>query len=158
MIGSHTELCTSQISEEEENTCEGEALVSELGWPEDLKNKSPMFSKSSPSSLQTEKIQNIYNTAQFESPNTFKSNYIWNLKIPTKNHVWKLLLGEHVINLLYQKVAQNVPISLGYFFFTKNHNEPRMKQKCFTTLTSGGCTIKTFFTARLYLILQRVVS
>jgi hypothetical protein len=33
-------------------------------------------------------------------------------------------LGENVINLLKQKVAQNVAIILGHFIFTKNHNEP----------------------------------
>jgi hypothetical protein len=33
-------------------------------------------------------------------------------------------LGENVINLLQQKVAQKVTISLGYFIFSKNHNEP----------------------------------
>ncbi len=32
-------------------------------------------------------------------------------------------LDENVTNLLEQKVAQNVPISLGYFIFTKNHTE-----------------------------------
>jgi hypothetical protein len=33
-------------------------------------------------------------------------------------------LGENVINLLQQKAAQNVAIPLGYFIFSKNHNEP----------------------------------
>jgi hypothetical protein len=33
-------------------------------------------------------------------------------------------LGENVINLLKQKVDQNVTISLGYSIFSKNHNEP----------------------------------
>jgi hypothetical protein len=33
-------------------------------------------------------------------------------------------LDENVINLLQQKVAQNIVISLGYFIFSKNHNEP----------------------------------
>jgi hypothetical protein len=33
-------------------------------------------------------------------------------------------LGENAKNLLKQKVAQNVAISLGYFIFSKNHNEP----------------------------------
>ncbi len=33
-------------------------------------------------------------------------------------------LGENAINLLHPKVAQNVAISLGYFIFSKNHNEP----------------------------------
>jgi hypothetical protein len=38
-------------------------------------------------------------------------------------------LGENVINLLKQKVAQNVAISLGYFKFSKNHNEhPKVAQ------------------------------
>ncbi len=32
--------------------------------------------------------------------------------------------GENVINLLQQKVAQNIAISLGYFIVSKNHNEP----------------------------------
>jgi len=31
--------------------------------------------------------------------------------------------GVNVINLLHQKVAQNVAISLGYFSFEKTHNE-----------------------------------
>jgi hypothetical protein len=33
-------------------------------------------------------------------------------------------LGENVINLLKQKVAQNVAISLGYFIFKKYLYEP----------------------------------
>jgi hypothetical protein len=33
-------------------------------------------------------------------------------------------LGKNVINLFKQKVAQNVAISLGFFIFSKNHNEP----------------------------------
>jgi hypothetical protein len=33
-------------------------------------------------------------------------------------------LGENVMNLLQQKVGKNVAISLGYFIFSKNHNEP----------------------------------
>jgi hypothetical protein len=33
-------------------------------------------------------------------------------------------LSENVINLVNQKVAQNVTISLGYFIFSKNCNEP----------------------------------
>jgi hypothetical protein len=39
------------------------------------------------------------------------------------NHALKLLiLCENVLNLLQQKVAQNVTISLGYFIFSKNHH------------------------------------
>ncbi len=33
-------------------------------------------------------------------------------------------LGDNVINLIKQKVAQNVAIILGYFICSKNHNEP----------------------------------
>jgi hypothetical protein len=33
-------------------------------------------------------------------------------------------LGENVINLLKQKVAQKVAIILGYFIFKKNQNKP----------------------------------
>jgi hypothetical protein len=33
-------------------------------------------------------------------------------------------LGENVINLLQQKVTQNIPISFSYLIFSKNHNEP----------------------------------
>ncbi len=33
-------------------------------------------------------------------------------------------LVENVINLLKQNVEQDVAISLGYFIFSKNHNEP----------------------------------
>jgi hypothetical protein len=33
-------------------------------------------------------------------------------------------LGKNLFYLLHQKVAQNITISLGYFIFSKNHNEP----------------------------------
>ncbi len=33
-------------------------------------------------------------------------------------------IGKNVINLLQQKVAQNVHISLGNFILSKNHKEP----------------------------------
>jgi hypothetical protein len=32
--------------------------------------------------------------------------------------------GENVIDLLQQKIAQNVATTLGYFIFSKNHNAP----------------------------------
>ncbi len=47
------------------------------------------------------KPQNIYNKPCFETAN----------------------LGEILINLLKQKVAQKVAIILGYFILSKNHNE-----------------------------------
>jgi len=34
-------------------------------------------------------------------------------------------LGDNEINLLKQKVAQNVTIPMAYFIFSKNLNEPR---------------------------------
>jgi hypothetical protein len=38
-------------------------------------------------------------------------------------------LGENVINLPKQKEAQKVAIILGYFIFSKNHNEsPKVAQ------------------------------
>jgi hypothetical protein len=33
------------------------------------------------------------------------------------------LLGENVMNVLKQKEAQNVAISLGFFIFSKNHKQ-----------------------------------
>jgi hypothetical protein len=48
------------------------------------------------------KLQNTYNKPCFETA----------------------YLGKNVINLLKQKVAQKVVIILGYFIFSKNHNEP----------------------------------
>ncbi len=59
------------------------------------------------------KIQNIYIKPLLKPENThnkpcFESAY----------------LGKNVINLHKQKVAQNVAIILGYFIFSKNHNEP----------------------------------
>ncbi len=86
--------------------------------------KIAQFFKSSPKSLQGKKGQYIYNTAQFESPKhlhqtTFKPKNTYN-----KPYFETAYLGENVINLLQQKVAQNIAISSGYFIFSKNHNEP----------------------------------
>jgi hypothetical protein len=45
--------------------------------------------------------------------------------MPTTNQVFLIVyLGENVLNLIEQKVAQNVTISLSYLIFTKNNNEP----------------------------------
>jgi hypothetical protein len=59
------------------------------------------------------KAQNIYIKPLFKPYNTcnkpcFEAAY----------------LGENVINLHKQKVAQNIAISLGYFIFSKNHKKP----------------------------------
>jgi hypothetical protein len=37
-------------------------------------------------------------------------------------------LGENGNNLLQQKVAQNIPISLGHYIFSKNYNELKVAQ------------------------------
>jgi hypothetical protein len=59
------------------------------------------------------KAQNIYIKPLLKPQNTFN-----------KPCFETAYLCENVINLLKQKVAQNVAISLGYFIFSKIHNEP----------------------------------
>jgi hypothetical protein len=80
--------------------------------------KSPNFSKSSPNSLQAKKHQNIYIKAHFESPKHLHQTTFETLKY-LQQTMFKTVskstyLVENVINLLKQKVAQNVTISLGY--------------------------------------------
>jgi hypothetical protein len=87
------------------------------GWPEDLEKKLQDFSKSSPNSLQVKKGQNIYNKAQFESPNIYIKPLLKLLKYLQQITFWKCFLGKNEINLLKQKVAKNVANSLGYFIF-----------------------------------------
>jgi hypothetical protein len=54
-------------------------------------------------------------------------------------------LGEIVINLLKQKVAQNVTISLGYFIFSKNHNEhPKVVQLAKNRQIWSSCFVILF--------------
>ncbi len=76
---------------------------------------------SSPNSLEAKKGQNIYNKAQFESPKHLHQT-TW--ETYSKICFETAYLDENVINLVKPKVAQNVTISLGYFIFSKNHNEP----------------------------------
>jgi hypothetical protein len=59
------------------------------------------------------KTQNIYIKPLLKPYNTYNK--------PCFETVY---LGKNVINLLKQKVAQKVAIILGYFIFSKNHNEP----------------------------------
>jgi hypothetical protein len=59
------------------------------------------------------KAQNIYIKPLLKSSNTYDK--------PCSESDY---LGENAMNLLRQNVAQNVTISLGYFIFSKNHNEP----------------------------------
>jgi predicted ABC-type ATPase len=70
--------------------------------------KLPNVSKNSPKSCQVKKGQNICNKAQFESPK--------HLQQTTFETVF---LGENLINLLKQKVAQKVAIILGYLILSK---------------------------------------
>ncbi len=70
-------------------------------------------------------------------PKYLQQNSIWKLKniytkplSKPKNAYNKpcfetAYLGENVINLLQQKVAQNIAISMSYFIFSKNHNESK---------------------------------
>ncbi len=80
------------------------------GWPDDLGKICPNFGKSS------QKCQNIYIKAQFESPKTYTINDFWTLKIPTTNHA---SYGETVQNLLLTKVAQIVNTFLATIFHQK---------------------------------------
>jgi hypothetical protein len=73
------------------------------------------FSKNSPNSLQDKKLQNLYNKAQFESPKHLHKTTFETLKYLQQSMFWTAYLGENVINLLKQKVAQNAITSLGYF-------------------------------------------
>jgi hypothetical protein len=59
------------------------------------------------------KAQNIYIKPLLKPSNTYNKRVL-KLLIQVKN----------VINLLKQKVANNVTISLGYLIFSKKHNEP----------------------------------
>ncbi len=87
--------------------------VAEQGDQQISKKNLPNFSKNSPKSCQVKKAkisttklnlkaQSIYNKPSFETA----------------------YLGENLLNLLTQKVAQKVAIILGYFILSKNHNEP----------------------------------
>jgi hypothetical protein len=69
-----------------------------------IRKKLPTFSKNSPKSHQVKNGQNIYNKAQFESPNHLQqtryfllyilctTNHFWNLEIPITNLALKLLI------------------------------------------------------------------
>jgi hypothetical protein len=82
--------------------------------------------KSSPNSLEAKKYRNIYNKTHLESPKHLHQTLFEPLKYLQQSMFWKGLFGW---NLLKQKVAQNFAISLGYFIFSKNHDEsPKVAQ------------------------------
>jgi hypothetical protein len=85
----------------------------------------PNFSKNSRKSCQVKKGQNIYIEAHFESLKHLHQTTFETLKKPYNKLCFETAyLGENVINLLKQKVAQKVMIILGYFILSKNLNEP----------------------------------
>ena len=80
-----------------------------------LEKYSPKFGEKEPKQLP--KVQNIYIKPYLKPKNSsnkpyFKTTY----------------LGENIINLLKQKVAQNVAISLGYFFSKSHNRHPKVAQ------------------------------
>jgi hypothetical protein len=59
------------------------------------------------------KAQNIYNKPLSKPLNTYN-----------KPCFETAYLGENLLNLLKQKIAQKIAMILGYFILSKNHNEP----------------------------------
>jgi hypothetical protein len=59
------------------------------------------------------KAQNIYNKPLLKPEHTYN-----------KPCFETAYLGENLLNLPIQKIAQKVAIILGYFIASKNHNEP----------------------------------
>ncbi len=90
------------------------------GWPEVFKKKLPNFSRSSPKSLQTQKNAKI----EIESPKCRYQTTFETLKYLQQTILWTTLLRWKCNRFAWQKIAQNIAISLGYFIFSKNHNEP----------------------------------
>jgi hypothetical protein len=74
----------------------------------------PNFFKNSPNGLQVKKGQNIYN---LKTQNIYIKKLLNTYNKPCFETAY---LGENGINLLQQKLAQKVTISLGYFMFLKN--------------------------------------
>ncbi len=89
-----------------------------------FENNSPNFSKSSQNSLQAKKAKISTTKLNLEAKNIYINPLLKPQNTYNKPCFETAYLCENVINLLKQKVAQNVAISLGYFIFSKNHNEP----------------------------------
>ncbi len=76
-----------------------------------------------------QKMQKIFNKAQFKSPKYPHQTTFETLKNYNKPCFQRAYLLENIIDLLEQKTAQIVAITLGYFIFKKNHNElPKVAQ------------------------------
>ena len=70
-----------------------------------LEKKLPNFSKNSPKSRQVKKGQNIYNKAEFKSPEHLHQTTFETLNSYNKPYFETAYLGKNVINLLKQKVS-----------------------------------------------------
>jgi hypothetical protein len=94
-----------------------------------LKKKSPNFLKSSLKSLQGKKAKISATKLNLKAQNIYIKPLLKLRNTYNKRCFEAAYLGENVINLLQQKVAKNITIYLGYFTFSKNHNEsPKVAQ------------------------------
>ncbi len=78
--------------------------------------KNAPFSKVAQIAPKSQKGQNIYNKAQFESPKRIHKTTFETLQ---QTMFWNCFLGGNEINLLKQKVDKSFAISLGYFIISK---------------------------------------
>jgi hypothetical protein len=80
----------------------------------------PIFQKVAQKVTKPKKCLNIYNKRQFGSPKHMHQNQtIFETLKYLQQCFETAYLGENAINLIQQKVAQNVTISLGYFILSK---------------------------------------
>ncbi len=103
---------------------QNEALVA--GWSDVLGKNCPFFSKSSQKKSPSQKNAKIsLGKLKFKVQNIYIKPVLKPLNTYNKKCFEHAYLCENVIDLLEQKIAQNVAISLGYFTFSINHNEPQ---------------------------------
>jgi hypothetical protein len=87
------------------------------------------FLKNSPKSRQVKKAKISTTKLNLKTHNIYIIPLLKLENAYNKSCFETVHLGENVINLLKQKVAPKVAIILGYFIFTKNHNEsPKVAQ------------------------------
>ncbi len=92
------------------------------GWPDGFWNNHPFLKKKVAKTVKKPKHANI--KAQFECPKHLHQAPSETLKYLQQLFLVTTYLAENVKHLLKQKWAQNIAISLGYFIFSKNQNEP----------------------------------
>ncbi len=85
-----------------------------------FENKLPIFWKSSQNSLQDKEIPKF--TQKFKVKNIYFKPLLKLLNTYNKPWFETVYLGENVVQLHKQKVAQNMPIFGGWFIFSKYHN------------------------------------